>query len=143
MRHSQTFQATFQRIVAASRELGLLNFGTVNEVRAIQTTGCESGRFHVAWSDKTEAAVGAVLEHVQLDSFRLPWQPELAKPIDSAFLLFDKLLTLREIMKQSYSHRAKRQRGAASCLKRRFIWRRHADGGVQECYSDDVVDSRQ
>ena len=81
--------------------------GTVNEVRAIQAIQRETGRFHVTRLNDREATVAAVLRHMKECSWihlACHGAQDSLNPINSAFCLIDKSLTLREIMKQSFSH---------------------------------------
>jgi len=79
----------------------------VNEVHAVQSIQCEAGRLYVTWLNDREATVAAVLGymkechwvHLACHGIQDP-----VNPTDSAFLLFDKPLTLKEIAKQSFSH---------------------------------------
>ena len=80
--------------------------GTVDEADVIQTIQRNSGQFDVSWLNGCEASVAVVLEHMEKCSwvhFACHGVQELVNPIESAFLLFDEQLTLREIMKQSFS----------------------------------------
>ena len=81
--------------------------GTVNEVNAIQTLQRETGRLNVIRLDDQKATVAAVLQHIQECSWihlACHGVQDTNNPINSAFLLFDKPLTLQEIMKRSFSH---------------------------------------
>jgi len=81
--------------------------GTVNEVNAIQTLQDKTGRLNVTRLDDQKATVTAVLQHIQECSWihlACHGVQDTNNPINSAFLLFDKPLTLKEIMKQSFSH---------------------------------------
>jgi len=81
--------------------------GTVNEVNTIQTLQEETGRLNVTRLDDQKATVAAVLQNIQECSWihlACHGVQDTNNPINSAFLLFDKPLTLKEIMKQSFSH---------------------------------------
>jgi CHAT domain-containing protein len=81
--------------------------GTVNEVNAIQTLQGQTDRLHLTRLDDQEATVAAVLEHMKDCSWihlACHGVQNPARPTDSAFLLADKPLTLKEIMKQSFTH---------------------------------------
>jgi len=81
--------------------------GTVNEVNAIKTLQEETGRLNVTRLDDQKATVAAVLQHIQECSWihlACHGVQDINNPINSAFLLFDEPLTLKEIMKQSFSH---------------------------------------
>jgi CHAT domain-containing protein len=81
--------------------------GTVHEADAIQTLQSQTGRFHITRLDRQEATVAAVLQHMKECSWihiACHGVQDSVNPTDSAFLLVDNPLTLREIMKQSFSH---------------------------------------
>jgi CHAT domain-containing protein len=81
--------------------------GTLNEVNAIRTLQDETGRLNVTRLDDQKATVAAVLQCIQECSWihlACHGVQDITNPVDSAFLLFDKPLTLKEIMKQSFSH---------------------------------------
>jgi CHAT domain-containing protein len=81
--------------------------GTVDEVNAIYTLQTPSNRLHITRLDDQEATVAAVLQHMKECSWihlACHGVQDAASPTDSAFLLFDSPLTLREIMKQSFPH---------------------------------------
>ena len=81
--------------------------GTVNEVHVIQSIQHDAGRFGVTWLNDEEATLAAVLGHMKgchwihlaCHGIQMP-----VNPTESAFLLIDEPLTLREIVKQSFSH---------------------------------------
>ena len=78
--------------------------GTVVEVDAIQS---QTDRLHITRLDGQEATVAAVVHHMKECSWihlACHGVQDAANPIDSAFLLVDKPLTLKEIMKQSFTH---------------------------------------
>jgi CHAT domain-containing protein len=78
--------------------------GTVIEVNAIQN---HTSRIHVTRLNGQEATVTAALRHMkECNWIHLACHgiQDTASPTNSAFLLFDNPLTLREIMKQSFSH---------------------------------------
>jgi len=80
--------------------------GTVSEVEAIQALQDRSGRL-VTWLNDREATVATVLHHMKkCDWLHLACHgvQDPVDPTDSAFLLFNGPLTLKEIMKQSFSH---------------------------------------
>jgi CHAT domain-containing protein len=81
--------------------------GTVDEVNAIQTLQDQSGRLHITRLDDREATVAAVLQHMRKCSWihlACHGIQDAANPTESAFLLFDNPLTLKDIMKQSFTH---------------------------------------
>ena len=74
---------------------------------AIQSLECQTRRFHITRLDDQEATVAAVLEHMTGCSwihFACHGVQDVADPTGSAFMLFDKRLTLMDIMKQHFSH---------------------------------------
>jgi CHAT domain-containing protein len=80
--------------------------GTVDEVNAIQALQSRTGRLHITRLDDQEATVAAVLEHMKDCSWvhlACHGVQNTARPTDSAFLI-DHPLTLKEIMKQSFTH---------------------------------------
>jgi CHAT domain-containing protein len=81
--------------------------GTVREVDAIQTLQSQSDQLHITWLDDQKATVAAVLQHMkECNWIHLACHgvQDSVNPIDSAFLLIDNPLTLKEIMRQSFSH---------------------------------------
>jgi CHAT domain-containing protein len=81
--------------------------GTVIEVDAIHTLQSRSGRLDITWLNDQEATVASVLQNMKECSWihlACHGVQDTASPIDSAFLLIDKPLTLRELMKQSFAH---------------------------------------
>ena len=81
--------------------------GTVKEINTIETTQSETNRLRLTRLDDRKATVAAVLKHMkECDWIHLACHgsQDLVNPTESAFLLFDKPLTLKEIMKQSFSH---------------------------------------
>jgi CHAT domain-containing protein len=81
--------------------------GTVNEVDAIETLQSQTSRLHVTRLDDQEATVAAVLQYMKECSWihlACHGVQDAANPADSAFLLIDNPLTLKEIMKQSFAH---------------------------------------
>ena len=81
--------------------------GTVKEVNAIQALQTLTDRLHVTRLDHQDAMAAAVIEcmkecnwiHLACHGIQ-----DVNTPIDSAFLLFDGRLTLKQIMKESFSH---------------------------------------
>ena len=81
--------------------------GTVDELNAIQTLHSSTGRLHITRLDHREATVAAVLQHMKECSWihlACHGVQDTAGPTESAFHLFDKPLTLKEVMKQSFTH---------------------------------------
>jgi len=81
--------------------------GTVGEVDAVQALHAKTGRIDVTRLDDEKATVAAVLHHIrECNWIHLACHgvQDTNNPINSAFLLFDKPLTLKEIIKQSFSH---------------------------------------
>jgi CHAT domain-containing protein len=81
--------------------------GTSDEVNAIQTLNGQTGRLHIIRLDDQKATVAAVLQHMKECSWvhlACHGVQNTTRPTDSAFLLFDNPLTLKEIMKQSFTH---------------------------------------
>jgi len=81
--------------------------GTVAEVDTIETLQSTTDRLHITRLDDREATTTAVLHHMkECNWIHLACHgvQDTASPIESAFSLIDKPLTLREIMKQSFSH---------------------------------------
>jgi CHAT domain-containing protein len=81
--------------------------GTVNEVDTIQTLQTQTRQLRIIRLDDQEATVAAVLQHMQECSWihlACHGIQDADNPTNSAFLLVDNPLTLREIMKQSFSH---------------------------------------
>ena len=81
--------------------------GTVHEVNAIQAIHVSTGRLAMTRLDDQEATVAAVLEGMkECDWIHLACHgaQDAASATDSAFILVDGRLTLKEIMKQSFSH---------------------------------------
>jgi len=81
--------------------------GTVHEIDVIGAIQGETNRFHLTRLNDQAATVTAVLEHMK----ECGWihlachgVQDSVNPTNSAFLLFDAPLTLKEIMKQSFSH---------------------------------------
>jgi CHAT domain-containing protein len=80
---------------------------TVDEVNAIQTFQGRTGGLHITRLDDQEATVTTVLQHMKECSWmHLACRDiqDTASPTESAFLLFDNPLTLKAIMKQSFTH---------------------------------------
>lgn len=80
--------------------------GTVDEVAAINSLEKSPGRLDIVPLDGDKATVDAVLQRMkECDWIHLACHgiQDAASPIDSAFLLDDGRLTLKEIMKQSFS----------------------------------------
>ena len=82
--------------------------GTVNEVDAIQALQSSADpRLHITRLDDREATVATVLQHMQECSwihFACHGVQDTTRPTESAFRLIDNPLTLKEIMKQSFTH---------------------------------------
>jgi len=81
--------------------------GTVDEVEVIQTLQGQNDQLRITRLDGQEATVAAVLQHMkECNWIHLACHgiQDTARPTDSAFLLADNPLTLKEIMKQSFSH---------------------------------------
>jgi len=82
--------------------------GTVREVDAIQALQSETaGRLRITRLDDQAATVAAVLQHMEECSWihlACHGAQNADNPTNSAFLLADNPLTLREIMRQSFSH---------------------------------------
>ena len=81
--------------------------GTLQEVDAIQTIQSQTGQLDVTRLDDQKASVVAVLQHMKECNwihFACHGVQNAINPIDSAFLLADNPLTLKEIMRQSFSH---------------------------------------
>jgi len=78
--------------------------GTLHEVNAIQILQGKSDRLHLTRLDDREATVTAVLEHMKECNWIHLACHGTQDSVNSAFVLFDNPLTLKEIMKQSFSH---------------------------------------
>ena len=81
--------------------------GTVNEADTIQIIQRQTGGLHLAHLDDQAATVPAVLKHMAESSWihlACHGTQDPVNPTDSAFILIDGRLTLKEIMKQSFSH---------------------------------------
>ena len=81
--------------------------GTVDEVEAIHTLRGQADRLHITRLDREEATVTTVLEQMKgCNWIHLACHgvQNSTRPIDSAFYLADNPLTLKEIMKQSFTH---------------------------------------
>jgi len=81
--------------------------GTVREVDAIQTLQNRTAQLHITRLDNQEATVATVTQSMKACSWihlACHGAQDSASPTDSAFLLFDGPLSLKEIMKQSFSH---------------------------------------
>jgi CHAT domain-containing protein len=81
--------------------------GTVNEVNAIHTLQSPTGRLHITRLDDREATVATVLQHMKECGwihFACHGVQDTIHPTESAFHLIDNPLTLKEIMKQSFTH---------------------------------------
>lgn len=81
--------------------------GTVNEVEAIQALQSPTGQLHIIRLDDREATVAAVLRHMkECNWIHLACHgvQDTANPMESAFHFIDNPLTLKEIMKQSFTH---------------------------------------
>ena len=81
--------------------------GTTDELNAIESLQKLTGGFHVTRLDDREATVAAVLQHMKECSWihlACHGIQDAVNPTNSAFILIDNRLTLKEIMKQSLSH---------------------------------------
>jgi CHAT domain-containing protein len=81
--------------------------GTVAEVDAIQAIPSLTGRLPITRLDHREATVAAVLRHMKECSWihlACHGVQDTASPTESAFHLIDNRLTLKEIMKESFTH---------------------------------------
>jgi CHAT domain-containing protein len=81
--------------------------GTVREVGVIQTIQATTRHFPITRLNDREATVAAVLQGMkECNWIHLACHgvQDAASPTNSAFLLIDNPLTLREIMKQSFTH---------------------------------------
>jgi CHAT domain-containing protein len=81
--------------------------GTIAELDAIQTLQSPMGRLDITRLDDREATVAAVLRHMKECSWvhlACHGTQDIATPTESAFHLVDEPLTLKEIMKQSFTH---------------------------------------
>ena len=81
--------------------------GTVHELDAIQNLHSPAGPLRITRLQHTEATVAAVLRHMKECSWihlACHGIQDTANPIESAFHLIDNPLTLKEIMKQSFTH---------------------------------------
>jgi CHAT domain-containing protein len=81
--------------------------GTVDELDTIQSLQSSAGRLHITRLDDREATVAAVLRHMkECNWIHLACHgvQNTANPTKSAFHLIDHPLTLKEIMKQSFTH---------------------------------------
>jgi CHAT domain-containing protein len=81
--------------------------GTVDEVNAIQALQSRTGRLCITRLDGQAATVSAVLKYMKECSWihlACHGVQDAASPTKSAFLLVDNPLTLKEIMKQSFTH---------------------------------------
>jgi CHAT domain-containing protein len=81
--------------------------GTVDEINVIQTVQRQTGGLHITRLDDQEATIAAVLQHMKdCNWIHLACHgiQNITRPTDSAFLLIDNPLTLKEIMKQSFTH---------------------------------------
>lgn len=81
--------------------------GTLDEVNAIQTFQSQTDRLLITRLDDREATVAAVLQNMNDCNWvhlACHGVQDNKSAIDSAFHLIDGPLTLREIMKQSFSH---------------------------------------
>ena len=81
--------------------------GTVNEADAIQSLQTQTNRFCVTRLDDREGTVSAVLQRMkECNWIHLACHgvQDVVNPTNSAFLLIDNSLTLRDIMGQSFSH---------------------------------------
>jgi CHAT domain-containing protein len=79
----------------------------VHEVEAIQTIQSRTGLPHITWLNDREATIATVMQGMK----ECRWihlachgVQDDTSATDSAFLLIDGRLTLKEIMKQSFSH---------------------------------------
>ena len=81
--------------------------GTVDEVNAIETIQRQTNRLHITRLDDQEATVAAVLQNMKDCSWinlACHGIQNIVRPTDSAFMFVDHPLTLKEIMKQSFTH---------------------------------------
>jgi CHAT domain-containing protein len=81
--------------------------GTVAELNAIQTFQSPMGQLHIIRLEGAEATIATVLQHMKECSWihlACHGIQDAANPTESAFHLIDKPLTLKEIMKQSFTH---------------------------------------
>jgi len=81
--------------------------GTVHEVDVIQTIQAASRFSHITRLNDRDATIAAVLQGMkECNWIHLACHgvQDAANPTDSAFLLADNPLTLKEIMKQSFTH---------------------------------------
>ena len=81
--------------------------GTVHEVDAIQALQSSVDSLQITRLDDREATVAAVLHHMKECSWihlACHGVQDTTSPTESAFLLIDNRLTLKEIMKQSFTH---------------------------------------
>jgi CHAT domain-containing protein len=81
--------------------------GTVDEVNAIQSLQGQTDRLHITRLDGEAATVAAVLQHMKEHSWihlACHGAQDTDNPTESAFHLFDNPLTLKEIMKESFTH---------------------------------------
>jgi len=81
--------------------------GTVNEANTIRDIQHQTGRLHLTHLDDRDATVPAVLKKMSECSWihlACHGIQDAVNPTDSAFVLIDNRLTLKEIMKQSFSH---------------------------------------
>ena len=78
--------------------------GVVKEVDAVQALQRQIGRFDLTRLDDKKATVAAVLNHMKECSWIHLACHGVQAAIDSAFILFDGPLTLRDVIKHSFSH---------------------------------------
>ena len=81
--------------------------GTMNEANNIQIIQHQTNQLHLAHLDDQAATVPAVLKHMAESSWihlACHGTQDAINPTNSAFILVDGRLTLKEIMKQSFSH---------------------------------------
>jgi CHAT domain-containing protein len=81
--------------------------GTVHEADAIQTLQMQAGPIEITRLNDREATVAAALHHMnECNWIHLACHgiQDATNPIESAFFLIDNRLTLKEIMKQSFTH---------------------------------------
>jgi len=81
--------------------------GVTREIDAIQALQCKTTQLRITRLDDQGATVAAVLQHMkECNWIHLACHgvQDAVEPTNSAFLLIDKPLTLKEIMKQSLSH---------------------------------------
>ena len=81
--------------------------GTIREVNAIEALQNDAGRLYITRLDDQEATIAAVLRHMKEYNwvhFACHGVQDPVQPTKSAFLLIDEPLSLKEIMKQSFSH---------------------------------------